>query len=365
LADKEKFALCESCAERQGNQTEFGPAKGRDCFICRGLTSRFPDIERSVVRRAKGYQFKTFSIGIIVPRGIQEREDQLRSDLKIRGRETIKTQLGRGISDMVKRQMKRKVDRQHPDVTILVDLHRDTLAVTAKSIFVYGRYTKPAGVSQRRELCERCKGRGCQECQSGYKKGISVEEILEDRLGKSLRSTKAKFTWLGSEDQESTVFPPGRPFIAEIKDPRRRELPPRLAARTGRGMMKITGLRVLKGKPTAIPSFTFKTRAFIQPESRIEDLRAGPVKAMRGAPIEFRNNKGKTVHKKVYSVRIEKKGAGLVAEIKLDGGLPVKRLISGGSVSLSLAELLKTPLSCQRFDILRVWESGGFKFGKI
>ena len=54
-----------------------------------------------------------------------------------------------------------------------------------------------------------------------------------------------------------------------------------------------------------------------------------------------------------------------MAEIKLDGGLPVKRLISGGSVSLSLAELLKTPLSCQRFDILRVWESGGFKFGKI
>jgi tRNA pseudouridine synthase 10 len=365
LADKEKFSLCESCAERQGDQIEFSPAKGEGCFICRGLTSRFSDIEHSVVRRAKGYQFKTFSIGVIIPRGIQEREDQLRSDLKIRGRETIKTQLGRGISDIVKKQMKRKIDRQHPDVTILVDLQRDALVVTAKSIFVYGRYTKPPGVSQRRELCEKCKGRGCEECQSGYKKGISVEEILEDRLGKILHSTKAKFTWLGSEDPESTVFQPGRPFIAEVKDPRKREVPPRLVARTGKGMMKITGLKVLKGKPTAIPSFTFKTRAFIQPEKRIEDLPAGLVRAMKGIPIEFRNNKGKTVHKKVYSVKIEKRGAGLVAEIKLDGGLPVKRLISGGSVSLSLAELLKTPLSCQRFDILRVWESGGFKFGKI
>jgi tRNA pseudouridine synthase 10 len=365
LADRERFPLCESCAERQGDQAGFSPARGVDCFICRGLTSRFPDIERSVVRRAKGYQFRTFSIGVIVPRGIQEREDQLRSDLKIRGRETIKTQLGRGISDTLKRQMKRKIDRQHPDITILVDLQRDALVVTAKSIFVYGRYTKPPGVSQRRELCERCKGRGCQECQSGYKKGVSVEEVLEDRLGRILRSTKARFTWLGSEDPESTVFPPGRPFIAEVKDPRRREVPPRLAARTGRGMIRVTGLKVLRGKPTAIPSFTFRTRAFIQPESRIEGFPAGLAKAMKGAPIQFRNNKGKTVHKKVYSVKIGRRGAGLVADIKLDGGLPVKRLISGGSVSLSLAELLKTPLSCQRFDILRVWESGSFKFGKI
>jgi tRNA pseudouridine synthase 10 len=369
LADnnKERFPLCESCAERQGDETqEFGPAKGEeDCFICRGLTSRFPEIERSVVRRARGYQFRTFSIGVIIPAGIQEREDQLRSDLKIRGRETIKTQLGRGISDAVRREMKRKVDRQHPDITVLVDLQRDALSVTAKSIFVYGRYTKPPGISQRRELCERCKGRGCQECQSGYRKGISVEEILEDRLGRLLHSTKAKFTWLGSEDPESTVFPPGRPFIAEVKDPRKRQLPTRLSARTGSGMMKVTGLKVLRGKPTAIPSFTFKTRAFIQPESPIEEVPAGLAKAMKAAPIQFRNNKGKTVHKKVYSLKVERKGRGLVAEIKLDGGLPVKRLISGGSVSLSLAELFKTPLGCQRFDILRVWESGGFKFGKI
>jgi len=83
---------------------------------------------------------------------------------------------------------------------------------------------------------------------------------------------------------------------------------------------------------------------------------------VKNAPIQFRNNKGKTVHKRVYSLKIQRRGQGLVAEIKLDGGLPVKRLVSGGSVSLSLSELFGTPLNCQRFDILRVWESGKFKF---
>ncbi len=362
MADREGFPLCDACAERQGDRREFSPGLGNDCFVCRGLTSRFPEIERSVVRRAKGYQFKTFSIGVIVPKGIQEREDQLRSDLKIRGKEPIKSQLGRGISDFVKAQTRRKVDRLHPDITILVDLDREAILVTAKSLFVYGRYTKPPGVSQRRELCERCRGRGCGECQSGYRKGVSVEGILEDRLGKILHSAKAKFTWLGSEDPESTVFPPGRPFIAEVKDPRRREVPSRMTARTGMGAMKVGELKVLRGKPTAIPSFTFTTRVFIKPEGPIGALPRGLAKAVKNAPIQFRNNKGKTVYKRVYSLKIQKRGQSLVAEIRLDGGLPVKRLVSGGSVSLSLSELCGTPLNCQRFDILRVWESGKFEF---
>ena len=121
-------------------------------------------------------------------------------------------------------------------------------------------------------------------------------------------------------------------------------------------------LKVLRGKPTAIPSFTFTTRVFIKPEGPIGALPRGLAKAVKNAPIQFRNNKGKTVYKRVYSLKIQKRGQSLVAEIRLDGGLPVKRLVSGGSVSLSLSELCGTPLNCQRFDILRVWESGKFEF---
>ncbi len=365
MAPSERYALCSTCAERQGKQAQFETARGTGCFICRGLTSRFPEIGRVVVGRVRRYHFKTFSIGVIVPSGIQEREDQLRSELKVRGEETIKSQLGRTISDAVRKRTRRRVDRQHPDITALVDLDRDTITVTARSVFVYGRYTKPSGVPQRRELCDRCRGRGCEACQSGYKKGVSVEEVLEKRLGKILRSPRAKFTWLGSEDAESAVLAPGRPFVAEFKGPKRRRVPRVIAARTGKGTVTVSRLKLLKGKPVSVPSFTFKTRVFIKPESRLQDLPDGLGNTMRGALIRFRNNKDKIVEKKVYSLSVQKRGAGLVAEIKLDGGLPVKRLISGGSVSLSLAELLKTPLSCQRFDILRVWESGSFKFGKI
>ena len=365
MAASGRFSLCEVCGKRQGSQANFVAGRGRDCFICHGLLSNSADLGQKVIRRLRGYQFKTFSIGVIIPGGMQEREDQLRSDFQIRGRETAKSQMSKEIATFVKRLTRKRIDRRYPDLTILVDLERGAIIPMARSVFVYGRYTKPPNLSQRRELCDICRGRGCGECQSGYKKAPSVEQVLENRLGRVLHSKKAKFTWLGSEDPNSVVFAPGRPFVAEFKNPVKRQVPSRFSLRTGRGLVRAVGVKVLKGRPTSIPSFTFKTRVFIMPEQPLREIPTGLMNALKAEPIQFRNNKGKLVQKRVYDARIEKRGARLVAEIKLDGGLPVKRLVSGGSVSLSLAGLLGTPLDCQRFDILRVWESGSFKFGKI
>ena len=360
------FSLCEVCAVRQGtDSTGFELVKGKSCYICRGLTSRITKVGEKVLRGAKRYQFKTFSIGMILPSGVQEREDRLRSDFRIRGRVTVKSELAGEIADLVGRRMRKKVDRLHPELTVLVNLGSDTIDMAAKSAFIYGRYTKPRGVSQRRTLCDSCGGRGCDECDSGYARIPSVEKVIGDRFLKLLRSHRIKFTWLGSEDSDSIVFPPGRPFVVEVKSPMRHKVPARMVLRTGRGTVKVTGLRRLRGKPSSIPAFTFKTRAFLESEVPVKPVTT-ELKAMRNSMVQYMNNKGKTVYKKVHQLRIlTAKGRKLVVEIKLDGGLPVKRLVNGDSVSPSLSEVLKTPLSCQRFDILRVWESGGFEFGKV
>jgi len=300
---------------------------------------------------------------MIIPSGVQEREDQLRSDLQIRGKETIKSQTSKQVADFVRKQTGKRIDRGHPELTILVDLDRDEVSATAKSLFAYGRYTKPRGVSQRRELCERCSGRGCDECRAGYADVPSIEEVLGRRFAKQFRSSRAKFTWIGSEDIDSIVYSPGRPFVVEMKDPKLRKAPSRFTLATGKGAAKVVGVKVLKGKPSSIPSFVFKTRAFIDLLQGIGKESMPRLKKIGGATVQYRNNKGKTVYKKVYSIRVEGRGKKLVAEIKLDGGLPVKRLVSGESVSPSLSELAGVPLTCSRFDILKVWESGALKFG--
>lgn len=87
------------------------------------------------------------------------------------------------------------------------------------------------------------------------------------------------------------------------------------------------------------------------------------LRKMNGATIRFDSGRGRVVYKKVYSVRTKVRGMRVISDIRMDGGLPVKRLVSGEDVSPSISELLKTPLECERFDILRVWERGEFQFG--
>ena len=360
------YCLCEVCAARQGDGIEhFDMVKARSCFICGGLTSTTPLIGGRILRKAKRYQFKTFSIGMILPPGVQEREDRLRSDLKIRGGATIKSELTGQIARLVGKSMHRTVDRLHPELTVLVNLSNGDLDLATKSVFVYGRYTKPRGVHQKKELCDRCWGAGCDQCDLGYARTPSVEKALGTKLGKLLGSPRVKFTWLGSEDFESIVLPPGRPFIAEVKSPMRHALPTKLSLRTGAGLVKVARLKRLIARPISIPAFTFSTRAFVESGAQTTvDL--SELNRIRNLSVRYKNNKGKVVFKTVHKVKVLKTGGSkLIVEIKLDGGLPVKRFVNGDSVSPSISEVLKAPMSCQRFDILRVWESEGFEFGKV
>ena len=198
-------------------------------------------------------------------------------------------------------------------------------------------------------MCEKCKG-------TGHSQAPSVEGAVSTRLGAVVGSKKFKFTWFGSEDSDSLVYPPGRPMVIESKNPRRRQAPRALRLRTKKGGIVVSGIRAVT-KKFEHPAFTFMTRASILAERKFAD---GDVrrlqKGMRNAVVSYRNNKGRLVDKKIYSVKASAKGKRMTADIKLDGGLPVKRLVSGEAVSPSFSESLRhAALRCDRFDILRVW----------
>jgi tRNA pseudouridine synthase 10 len=189
-----------------------------------------------------------------------------------------------------------------------------------------------------------------------------VEGVVSKRLGVLLGSKKFKFTWFGSEDPYSIVFPPGRPMFIEAKNPRRRHVPRVVRLRTGRGGLLISGLRVVSRR-FEHAGFTFMTRVVIHAERRVTDDEVARLgKDMKNVHVLYRNNKGKVVGKKIFFVKAKALGKRITADIKLDGGLPVKRLVSGEAVSPSLSESIGMPLRCERFDILRVWpkpESAG------
>ena len=147
-----KFALCETCLRRQGEDRRLSLVRPKGCFICEGLTSRTEGLSRKVLRSVRDYEFSTFSIGIILPSGVQEREDEVRSELKMRGRETIKSEIAREISRYASKATRKKIDRMRPDLTALVDTGGQSVQLSTRPLFVHGRYTKPRGVAQRREF---------------------------------------------------------------------------------------------------------------------------------------------------------------------------------------------------------------------
>ncbi len=362
------FRLCHRCAERQGTRpSSFEIVSGEDCFVCGGMTDRAEGMAEIAAKRAKRYEFRTFSVGVSVPEGVQEREAELRSEMKLKGNETIKTQTARLIAGQVSAELRKKVDRQRPDVALLADFGAGDVFVTARPVFFYGRYSKPAGVAQRRSFCEDCHGAGCKKCNNtGFERKPSVEEALRRKLADFSGSQKMTFTWLGSEDRESRVYPPGRPFVAEVKNPRKRTFPRKFGARLRAGLVSVTSGKVLPSKPVRLPAFRFLTEITAVAASKptpegLAKLRS----SFRRASVRFDRPHNRPALKTVYGVSARAKGRTLFIDAELDGGLPVKRFVNGDLVSPSVSEVLKTEVGCRSFDIFRVREIGEFGFAEI
>ena len=362
------YRLCGLCSERQGvGVRELAVADGSTCYICEGLMDRIDPTAEEVARQVARYEFGSFSVGVSIPEGVQEREDELRANLKLKGKETIRTQAARLIAEGVRSRVGKSVDRAKPDLMVVADVAGGGIAVSSRSLFFYGRYTKPPGVAQKRGLCKECSGRGCVTCiMTGFERGPSVEEQLWKKFAQACGSDRMKFTWLGSEDKDSRVYPPGRPFIVEVKNPVTRRLPKKFRMRVKGGLIAVSRGRMLPSKPVNLPSFRFRTliKATSAKNVGVEEL-SEIRRRFRRTTVRFERPHERPTMKTVYLARARRRGRILTIEAVLDGGLPVKRFVSGELVSPSVSEVLKTEVRCRTFDIREVKETGEFGFAKV
>jgi tRNA pseudouridine synthase 10 len=279
----------------------------------------------------------------------------------------MKTQTAKQVAEAVCSKLRKRVDKQRPDLTLLVNLGTGDVGVTSRPVYFYGRYTKPRGVSQQKELCPTCSGAGCEKCKgTGYERKPSVEDALKRKFEDFAGSEKMTFTWLGSEDRESLVHPPGRPFIVEVKNPVKRGLPRKFASRVKGGQVVVTSGRVLPTKPVRLPTFKFRAEITGVAASKIGPQALAELKKwFRKAEVRFERPYDKPAIKLVYRASATAKGRTLLIDAELDGGLPVKRFVSGELVSPSVSEVLKTEVRCRRFDIREVKETGEFEFAEV
>jgi len=363
--------LCGACIRRQGlTRKQIGnliakASKSSECSICGGLLSTLGSLSENVAQALSNYEFETFLVGTSVPQSMLDREDEIRSALRIRGRESLKAQITRTICKKVSALTRKKVDYSRPDITVLVPLGNGPIVVTPRSIWLSAKYRKlERGISQKNKVCCVCNGLGCASCDFEGKTSTSVQSIASEYLTHLFEAEKCNFIWVGGEDENSLVLGSGRQFYVEVLGPKKRkvdllELSKRRVRRDYSDVVNAShgiefkSIKFLSSRPTQIPMFKLdcevhlikksleeKNGSFHEPLD-IEQLEG----KFRGVRVSVKvSRKFKRVFRFVDSVKaIPSEDGKLNLRIRCDGGIPIRKLVRSDddSVAPNLSSHLK------------------------
>jgi tRNA pseudouridine synthase 10 len=342
------------------------------------------DESESIVKRIReilddDYHFDTFLIGAALPAHLYEKEDRIRARFKIRGRENIKSQFMRDLRKKFREYTKKQIDFLYPDIVINLQFEKETtldINIKMRPIIILGRYVKKnRGIPQR-------KGGdyiGCDDInvQNEISPSInvtplpastalavrsqedtSIQSILSREILKITKGERLKFSWIGSEDEESLVSGSGRPFFVQVLNPMTIRLNKRRLNFPRYGLfVKIE--RYFKKLPKQPVQFIAKTRIVIQSSRQLGKEEVLKIKSLADSIVVFPNqkNKSRSSTKRIYSVDVMKI-ENRVFELHLvaEGGLAIKQFVEGREyISPNVSTAANLYCECLFFDILDVW----------
>ena len=90
---------------------------------------------------SSGYHFQTFSVGAIIKPSIIERDDCIRSQYKLRGIDSIKTDITKELAKVFSKKTKHVVDYRNPEFTFTMNFKDESCQIHSKSITLSGEQT--------------------------------------------------------------------------------------------------------------------------------------------------------------------------------------------------------------------------------
>ena len=327
----------------------------RRCYICKDL---FSDLGRSLqlmLDASLKYQYTSFSVGTMIKPSIIDRDDHIRSQYKLKGVDSIKTDITKELAKLFSKKTKKPVDHLDPDITMTLNFKDESCQIRSKSITVSGRYVKTRrGVPQKQEPCDNCNGRGCKTCHlHGIAEFNSVEGVISRFIFGHFGGDTAKFTWIGGEDDSSLVLGNGRPFFVKIKNPSKRDL---ALSDAVTDHVTLTNLRTIPKSPTTPIRFNSVMRVNVSTIPKIitpHDLKK--LKKLSKGPAVFYDKSGRRYEREIFSLRYRKTSQHtFTLLVHVQGGFPIKRFVTGDEFALGVSQILGMPCTCTRFDILNV-----------
>ncbi|WP_128476603.1 tRNA pseudouridine(54/55) synthase Pus10 [Halorussus pelagicus] len=372
----------------------YEPTDPETCWVCEGESQRFDEYAEKVAESLEGWNFATYQVGTRTPPLFEENEALLResADLPEDAGESFKSEFNREVGKRVGRMTDAEVDFGRPDVLALlnVDPERNELSdhaveVQVNSAFVYGRYRKlERDIPQTEWPCRECGGTGkqlaegggeeaCDHCGgSGYLYDESVEQLTTPPVLEAMDGGEALFHGAGREDVDALMLDTGRPFVIEVKRPRKRDVDTDALETEinefADGKAEVTDLtlathEMVERVKELDASKTYRMDVEFESDVTAADLDEA-VTELRGTTIE-QDTPQRVDHRRASITRTRtvydieghlKDERHAELEVHGEGGLYVKELVSGdeGRTTPSLAGLLGVDAVVTALDVVVV-----------
>ena len=362
-----KYDLCDNCLGRLfskklhlssnkllGKKLKKNYRSTQKCHICKNIFDNLDYFLKIMIDSSSDYSFKSFSIGTTIKPSVIDRDDNLRSNFKLKGIDGIKTDITKELGKLFSKKTKHIVANRDPEVSFTINLKDESCIIRSKPIVLSGRYTKAVrDMSQRQKPCDNCSGKGCRICHfHGISDFDSVEGIISHYIFEKLGGTTAKFTWIGGEDKSSLVLGSGRPFFVKLQNPNRRNL-----RKTTKSFdsLKIFDLKLVDDYPKKPVKFISSIKVKITSRTEINPKILKKLKILQNSSVIVTEPSGKRSEKKIFSISQKKISQNSFSlSLKAEGGLPIKRFVSGDGILPNISEILEISCICQEFDFLDV-----------
>lgn len=384
LKDREGSALLQSLASK-GN---FPPAaeilkkigkkamESEHCYLC---LERFDSLESLIdtaVGKLKDYEYCSFLVGIELPTEVEEREDEFKGEFVVKHGESLRNEFSRNIGKKIVEATRKETDYERPDVVVLINPFTQQVSLQLNPIHISGRYRKLVrNIPQSRWFCSKCKGKGCEQCNwTGKMYPESVEEIVGNPTLELTKGESIAFHGAGREDIDARMLGLGRPFVIEVKKPRKRFINLRLLQESinekAKGKVEVSKLRFankdivrkLKRGDEAQKLY----RAIVELDRPVLKKQLDLLKKTLSGAVIMQQTPKRVAHRRadlvrekyIYKTEVKRLTPNrFEIKIRCQGGLYIKELVTGdeGRTVPSVAEILKAKAIPLELDVLGVF----------
>ena len=346
----------------------------KECYLCSGLLNEINNFVFYILNSLKNYEFDTFLVGTIIDENILKKEKLLIENYKLDFFESIKNELNRKIGIILEDKLSKKVNFSNPTIMIIVDTQFNIINLQIKSLYIYGRYKKlKRGIPQTKWFCKICRGVGCRLCNySGKLYNESVEELIAKTAVLQTQGEDESFHGAGREDIDVKMLGNGRPFILEIKNPKKRKIDlnylmdminQKYLNKINVIKLKFTDKDEIKKIKSKNYKKIYRVEIICNTNFEIEKLKKAAL-SLRGIIISqytptrvARRRANLYRDRKIYNIDIEsvdKNEATL--KIESQSGTYIKELITGdnGKTIPNFSELNGFPCSVKKLDVISI-----------